>query len=761
MHSSRKHIKKIPQYSKRHKNRLLKENTNKYLFENESLDIDKCAVDSNSSQSDKGAMIDVQTDEVYQAPTCSADTMAENIDIRDEIQNTAVNYNADLNLSQNIQESAVKLDDLLSPILNCRDEEVPEFKESDDALSGIMISNFQKLKLTETYEMFLKDWATEHKGLTQHALSTLLAGMKKVFSPLTGNFNIDSRTLMKHRWGPPSDNIVDIASGQYCHFGSYDHICMALKDGFKTRHPCVDFEKKTFQLSLFVDGLKIHKSTFKNFWVILGSVPGANNDVPFCIGLYYSVKHHPSSFVDFLSRLINDLEQLRGKQFTVENVNYTFSYDGPIICDMPAKSDVKNIKGHSGFFSCDKCVARGRHNTKVHFPFNEKFPKFHGELAFKVLRTNENFRDKSFPKHHRCILINSAFEEIADVDMILNFVIDYMHNMCLGVMKQLLKTWLVTTNTERLSSGLIESLEKKSANLRDDCPSEFINKVRDFSLLSQFKAKEFRAILGYWGIAIMRDYLPRDTYNHFLLFACAFRILASNLAYEEEYISYAENLLIRFVKDFAEVYEEKNIVSNVHRLLHIANDVRRYGPLDNFSAFKFESYLSPMKNLIHGSQKPLEQVFNKLMIYKDAQKNIVKPKKKNSHECEFWYPLKKGGKLNQDKDDMKFRKIKYHNFSITTEHPNNVVVLENGHIIVVEKIVKGGLNDGFIFGRKFRKIENLFEAPMPSSQLDIYMVSLPLTRKVHRYKASLVKFKCICTKVGKKKCAILPLLHTS
>jgi hypothetical protein len=67
----------------------------------------------------------------------------------------------------------------------------------------------------------------------------------------------------------------------------------------------------------------------------------------------------------------------------------------------------------------------------------------------------------------------------------------------------------------------------------------------------------------------MRDYLPRDTYNHFLLLSCAFRILESDLAYKEDYISYAEDLLIRFVKDFAEVYDEKNIVSNVHRLLHI------------------------------------------------------------------------------------------------------------------------------------------------------------------------------------------------
>ena len=34
---------------------------------------------------------------------------------------------------------------------------------------------------------------------------------------------------------------------------------------------------------------------------------------------------------------------------------------------------------------------------------------------------------------------------------------------------------------------------------------------------------------------------------------------------------------------------------NVHGLIHIAEDVKRFGPLDSYSAFPFENYLGHLK----------------------------------------------------------------------------------------------------------------------------------------------------------------------
>ena len=51
-----------------------------------------------------------------------------------------------------------------------------------------------------------------------------------------------------------------------------------------------------------------------------------------------------------------------------------------------------------------------------------------------------------------------------------------------------------------------------------------------------------------------------------------------------------------FVKSFSTLYGKEYISDNVHNLLHLCNDVRKYGPLDVFSAFKFENFMQAIKN---------------------------------------------------------------------------------------------------------------------------------------------------------------------
>ena len=76
----------------------------------------------------------------------------------------------------------------------------------------------------------------------------------------------------------------------------------------------------------------------------------------------------------------------------------------------------------------------------------------------------------------------------------------------------------------------------------------------------------------------------------------------------EENIKYAEELLEYFVEHFEVLYGKQYISHNVHNLLHLCNDVRKFGVLDNFSAFPFENFLGSLKKLIRKSDKPLQQL---------------------------------------------------------------------------------------------------------------------------------------------------------
>ena len=53
-------------------------------------------------------------------------------------------------------------------------------------------------------------------------------------------------------------------------------------------------------------------------------------------------------------------------------------------------------------------------------------------------------------------------------------------------------------------------------------------------------------------------------------------------------------------------------VYNVHALIHLANDCKKFGCSNNFSAFPFENFLQSLKKLVRKPELPLQQVVKRL-----------------------------------------------------------------------------------------------------------------------------------------------------
>lgn len=77
----------------------------------------------------------------------------------------------------------------------------------------------------------------------------------------------------------------------------------------------------------------------------------------------------------------------------------------------------------------------------------------------------------------------------------------------------------------------------------------------------------------------------------------AIRILSTNNI-SEEYIDHAKSLIHNFVALFAHIYGRSYMSHNVHIILHLADDVKIFGPLNNFSAFPFECFMQPLNKKI-------------------------------------------------------------------------------------------------------------------------------------------------------------------
>ena len=102
-------------------------------------------------------------------------------------------------------------------------------------------------------------------------------------------------------------------------------------------------------------------------------------------------------------------------------------------------------------------------------------------------------------------------------------------------------------------------------------PSEFDKKGCAIDDFRHWKAVELRSFLLYSGVVVLKDILPEDKYENFLLLHVAFRILLSSNCNRDQ-IQFTGRCLHNFVSGIQNIFGVHNVFLNVHNLLHFADD---------------------------------------------------------------------------------------------------------------------------------------------------------------------------------------------
>ncbi len=155
--------------------------------------------------------------------------------------------------------------------------------------------------------------------------------------------------------------------------------------------------------------------------------------------------------------------------------------------------DTSGIKSHRGYYGCDKCLQRGiNNNHRMTFP-----------EATATCRTDESFRLGTDEDHHltQCPLVDTG------IDMVAGCPHDYMHLVCLGVVRCLLELWVGTGGSlrTRISSLQASLISGKLLALTHYIPSEFVRRPRALSDRLRWKATELRQFLLFTGPIVLRD----------------------------------------------------------------------------------------------------------------------------------------------------------------------------------------------------------------------------------------------------------------
>jgi len=493
----------------------------------------------------------------------------------------------------------------------------------------------------------------------------------------------------------------EIQGGFYCHLGIKNKIVKHFNETqFVGSEPVLNLK-----LELSFDGLPISKSSNSQFWPIQGYLVDFPAMGVFVIGLYHG-STKPVDVHEYLADLIEELLALKSTGFNYRNVNVKVNVV-KIIADAPARSFIKQCKNHNSYNGREKCTDKGI---------------WSGRVIFKSLdsqaRTDEGFRFQTDKNHHLGI---SPFTQI-EFPLVSGVPLDYMHLVCLGVTRKILRAWVKGPIPYKLSNSNIFEISKVLCSFRSSCPKEFSRKPRSLKELDMWKASELRTFLLYTGPVALRNILPTVKYNHFMMLSVSIRILVSDKAKDLEWNAFCKRLLSKFVRDCSKLYSEDFLTYNMHSLIHIADDCSIHGNLDSFSAFKYENNMQFLKRSLRASYKPLEQCINRIEEIESVCKSVAK------RSCVE---------------------------TLSTSPGNKYYRLKNGCII---KLCSVDVKSTTVLCKRFIKVSNFFTKPCESKTLGIITVSK--LSAVYSVNVDEIERKCWLLALESNKFVSMPLCNS-
>ena len=563
----------------------------------------------------------------------------------------------------------------------------------------------------------IKDWALINR-VSHTQLSDLLKRLRKY--EVLSHLPADSRTLLKT---PRRTTTIPCPPGEYVHFGFEKAISEIIKVTKKK------IEDIVWQIN--IDGIPLTKSSNMQFWPILAYASGTETN-PFPIGIYCG-KKKPENIQIFLEPFLTEVKQ--------RNIKVHL-----FCCDAPARSFIFGVKSHNAFSGCGKCTQKGKtiENTVA-------FSTTSGEL-----RTNETFRNQTDDDHHN---IPAPLLELESLDLVSDCVYEYMHLVCLGVTKKLLLLWIRGNHRIfKLSSGQVTKFSELLLSLSSSICLEFCRKPRPLAEIDRWKATEFRQFLLYTGPVTAKEVLPPDHYQLFMCLSISVSILVNPELYLK-FNSYADELLRYFVKVYAKLYGEKCVSYNIHGLLHLAADAKRFGPLDSFSAFKFENELGKLKRLLRSSSNPLQQIHRRL----NEQYQLISQKYQSCNNTIQYLQIHEDGPIFEGYTAPQYKKIVFSSFTIICGSCNNsFCILKSGQLVKVLNVCTSvNLREPKLLVVTFNHIteQSLFKFPCDSKLIGVFIVNSSESDPFVIDSKEVVK-KCQVFFKQSNKIIVFPLIHT-
>jgi hypothetical protein len=634
---------------------------------------------------------------------------------KEEKQNEIIKSNYCINPRvNNFDYLKIKINDTLNPNL---DNEIPD-----------------KLRLTEKLRLLFIKHNTSHNFCNSLLQMLNNEGL---------NVPKDIRTLIKI---PKINDIVDISGGSYVHLGLKNMLLPILIKNNAQLY----IKSQVVDIGINIDGLTVSENPKHHFWPILISILNfkelKENVVP--IAFFHGFQK-PNFIEEFLNPLIIDLLEVFDNGLNVNGFFFRLNISN-ISCDSPAKAFLLNVKGDNEYFGCTLCTEEGTYSEH-----RMTFPGLNASL-----RTDDSFRNKRDKYYHKG---NSPLVRLP-INIIKTVVLDYMHNICLGVVKQLIEFWVKGNKEVRLEKNKKNKINNELKILRPYLPSDMCHLLRTLDEIEYYKATELRTFLLYTGQIVLKGNLKKKFYFHFLLLVYAIRILIcaeTCLKYNE----LATQFLKKFVNDYSNLYGSQFVCYNVHSLIHLPTYVLIHGPLDNFSCFRYDHFIQEIIKSMKSIKYPLQEIFNII-----SQRQKIHDKYPSQLYNTFFVLINEI--IHKDflpfftTNDKLFETI---HITLTNTDINvfkerdRYIMLTNNHIVMVQHIVQPQNKPSTpnLIVKQFLNCYEFGNTPLSSFEIGVYVVDTTKTSESYCINLTDVKYKCFFIGLTKNLALISSICHSS
>ncbi|XP_046408572.1 uncharacterized protein LOC124173112 [Ischnura elegans] len=397
----------------------------------------------------------------------------------------------------------------------------------------------------------------------------------------------------------PSDILVDIQSGSLY--------------GKKIRREDEQFPS-WMSLTFNADGAQVFKdrTTVTPIYLMINELKCKQRRKNMVLaGLWYG-KEKPR-FDVFMDSFVNEMNELYrdGIDVPCDGVMKTVRFVTLCCCvDTVARAPLQGITGVNGYYCCSWCTLKGEYvNGTVKYTHCDANPEPRTEEGLslcyeQVMHSGEKVMG---------IQAISPLLNLSSFDMVWGFVPDYMHQILLGVVKRCTENFLTHTEREYYvgSTSSLNTIDSRITSMH--VPHFLKRQPKCLSNRKHMKAKDFEIWFLFLSVPILNGILLKKYLSHWKLLVRAISILLRDELHTDD-VDSAELMLTEYVAKHEEYYGKYEMTYNVHQLTHLADSVRKWGPLWSHTAFPFESEIGNLKRILKATKGIPHQVVTSIDI---------------------------------------------------------------------------------------------------------------------------------------------------